>query len=510
LNESITYARRFGEHDINIMLMAEQIESSGDDFDTRREIQVIPGMDQLFAFSGDKANWDNSGTSNESGRVSYLGRLNYSYLDKYLLEGSFRADASPHFPKNSQWGYFPSVAVGWKISEENFFSDNVGFVNDLKVRFQIGLIGRDAIANYQYKERYTQTTGMLFGSTMSNGLNNNSIPNSQITWETALYKNLGFDGTFLNKKFNFSIDLYNRYTYDMFDSPTSTVPTSFGGTISYQNYAKLKSWGLEAALGYNGKVREFNYFISINAGMTDNKVIRKYVSDGDAGTWRDPNGRRTDSGIEGYQSLGIVRTQEELDAFLAANTNYKIDGEVPKVGWVLFQDQDGDGTITDKDRVRLTGRSGSRVGIGYNLGASWKGFKVSANIAWSIGGYDTYDKPARTVPTATQSALTHWKDATSTSNPNGKYPALDARYGAEIYNLWIVSATTMRVNNMTLSYSLPSELIAKLKIPQLRILLTGTNLWDIVNHQPYKYSTSNLSTDYPAMRTYTLGVNLTL
>lgn len=510
LNESIHYARRFGQHDLNVLLVAEQIESSGDDFNTQRDVQVIPGMDQLFAFSADKANWDNAGTSNESGRISYLGRLNYSYMDRYLLESTFRADASPHFPTNSHWGYFPSVAVGWKISEENFFRDNVGFVNDLKIRFQVGLIGRDAIANYQYKERYTQTTGMLFGATLTNGLNNNTIPNSQITWEKALYKNLGFDGTFFDRKFNFSIDLYNRDTYDMFDSPTSTVPTSFGGAISYQNYAELKSWGLEGALAYNGSVRDFHYTIGVNVGMTDNKVIKRYVSEGDAGTWRDPNGRRTDSGIEGYRSLGIVRSQEQLDAFLAEHPGYKIDGDVPKIGWVLFEDQNGDGEITDDDKVRLTGRSGSRLGIGYNLGASWKGFKFTANIAWAIGGYDTYDKPARTVPSATQSGLAHWKDAASTSNPGGKYPALDARYGSEIYDLWIVSATTMRVNNMTLSYSLPSDLTTKLRIPQLRILLTGTNLWDIINHQPYKYSATNLSTDYPAMRTYTLGVNLTL
>ncbi len=127
-----------------------------------------------------------------------------------------------------------------------------------------------------------------------------------------------------------------------------------------------------------------------------------------------------------------------------------------------------------------------------------------------LGGYTTYDKPARTAPTATQSALSLWRDAYNADNTNGKYPALDAAYGAEVYDLWIVSATTIRVNNMSLAYSLPSTISSKLKIPGIRVLLTGTNLWDIVNHQPYKYSGTSLSTDYPAMRTYTLALNLTM
>ncbi len=445
--------------------------------------------------------------------MSYLGRLNYSFKDRYLMEATFRADASPQFPKNSQWGYFPSVGLGWKISEEDFFRNNVNFLNDFKIRAQVGLIGRDAIPGYQYKERYTPTTGMLFGSTLTSGLNNNVVPNPQITWEKALYKNIGFDGTFLQRKFNFSIDLYHRYMYDMFDQPTAAVPTSFGGNISSQNYGKLNSWGIEGMIGYNGHVDDIEYSISMNGTYTDNKVKQRFVSDGDKGTWRDPNGRRTDSGIEGLEALGIVRTQEELDAFLANNPGYTINGIVPKVGWVLFKDQDGDGKILSdatKDKVRLRARSGSRVALGYNLGVGWKGFKLSANIAMLVGGVTAYDKPARTVPTTTASALALWKDAYNADNPNGKYPALDAAYGSEVYDLWIVSATTIRVNNMSLAYSLPSAISSKLKIPGIRVLLTGTNLWDIVNNQPYKYSGTSLSTDYPAMRTYTLALNLTM
>jgi TonB-linked SusC/RagA family outer membrane protein len=524
LNEAITYKRTFGLHDFNLLLLAEQGESSGDNFQATREGQVIPEIDQFFGFSANKNNWDNTGSGTETGRMSYLGRLNYIYMDRYLLEATFRADASPNFPTHSHWGYFPSVAVGWKISEENFFRDNVSFVNDLKIRFQVGLTGNNNVRPYGYKERYTQTTGMVFGNILTNGLNNNDIPNPNITWEKALYKNLGIDGTFFNRKFNFAIDLYHRYNYDMFDIPSSTVPTTLGANINSQNYARLKSWGIEGALTYNGSVQDFKYSIGVNTGYTDNRIERKFVGASDKGTWRDPNGRRTDTGIEGYKTLGIVRTQEELDAFLVANPGYKIDGVDPEVGWMLFEDQnsidtDGDGkwdakdgVINGDDKVRLKERSGSRFGMGYNLGASWKGFKFSVNIALALGGYDVYDKPARTIPDlkGAKTGLTHWTDAWSVNNPDAKYPKLEAKYISEVYDLWIVSATTMRVNNMSLSYTLPSRIQEKLRLPEVRILFTGTNLWDIINNQPYKYSTANLSVDYPALRTYTMGINLTL
>ncbi len=148
--------------------------------------------------------------------------------------------------------------------------------------------------------------------------------------EKALYKNIGFDGTFLQRKFNFSIDLYKRHMYDMFDPPTAAVPTTFGGNIATQNHGIVDAWGIEAMIGYAGRANEIEYSVSMNGTYTDNKVKREFVSDGDRGTWRDPNGRRTDDGIEGLQSLGIVRTQEDLNTFLAANPGYTINGLVPK------------------------------------------------------------------------------------------------------------------------------------------------------------------------------------
>jgi len=402
------------------------------------------------------------------------------------------------------------VAIGWKISQEKFFHDNIRFVNDLKIRFQVGLTGNDAVKNYQYRERFTQTTGMLFGNTMTSGLNNNDIPNSSITWEKALYKNLGFDGSFFDRRFDFAIDLYHRYNYDMLMQPTSTVPTSFGGGISDQNYGRLKSYGIEAALTYNGTVgKEFKYFTSVNFGISDNKVIRKYYGAGDT-AWRNPIGRRTDNGLEGYKSVGILRTQADVDALLVKNPNWTIDGEKPIPGYMNYEDINGDGKIDENDKTRIAPRGSNLFGLGFNLGASWKSFKFSVNMSLQVGGYAVYDKTARTPATENQRSLAFWQDSWSPENPNAKYPLINAPLIKEISNFWMVKATTMRVNNMTLSYGLPQGLSSRWKIPELRVFAAGTNLWSIINHQSYKDPATNLAVDYPALRTYTFGLNVSL
>jgi TonB-linked SusC/RagA family outer membrane protein len=509
-NQAINYQRTFGKHDIDVLLLAEQSESSSEGFFSSVEGQVIPGVDELWGFTQDRAFYDHASSRSEIGRASYLGRINYAFMDRYLLEASYRADASPNFPPGSRWGYFPSVAVGWKISQENFFR-GINFVDDLKLRVQVGLTGSDAVRNYQYLERYTQTTGMLFGNTMTNGLNPNAIPNPDITWEKALYTNFGLDGSFLKGKFNASIDVYRRYNTDMLETPTSTVPSTFGATIADRNYSRMKSWGVEGALGYNGKIsKDFGFNVQVNLGWTDNKVLRRYYNvNADTG-YKNPIGQRTDRGIEGYIATGILRTQADVDALLAKYPNWKIDGQAPQVGFMNYADLNGDGVITDADRTRIANRGGNIFGIGFNLGFSWKGLRLSVNSSLGIGGQRSYDNSARRAPTESQNGLSIWKDSWSPENPNAKYPVINSPLIGDVSTFWLTNATTWRINNAQLSYTLPAELKTRYKIPEMRLFVVATNLGAIINPQPYKDVNANIAIDYPTLRTVTFGANISL
>ncbi|MDR6337820.1 TonB-linked SusC/RagA family outer membrane protein [Filimonas zeae] len=513
LNEAVSYARVFGDHNISVMLAAEQNQTFGDAYKASREIQVIPGVDQLWAFSQDKNNMDNSGQSTYSGRVSYLGRLNYSLKNKYLLEAAFRRDASPNFHPDRQWGFFPSVALGWKISEESFFSRNVRFINDLKLRFNVGLTGNDAVGTFLWKNRYTSTTGMLFGTSpaMTNGLNPNVVPNIYITWEKALYKDIGLDGTFFNRKFNFSLDFYHRHNYDMLESPTATMPNSFGSNIGQVNYGQMNAWGIEGSLGYNGNItKDLSYFVNMNVSWTDNKVLRRYYNAGTDTGWKNPIGVRTDRGVEGYVATGIVRTQADVDAILSKTPGYTINGDTIRVGMLNYQDLNGDGKITELDRTRIAGRSEAILGGGFNLGMAYKGIKLSMNISVSVGGKAMWKKADVAPPTKDATALNIWKDSWTASNPNAAYPVIYSPWANEASTFWMRNGTMMRVNNMTLSYSLPAAISNRYKIPEFRVYVSGTNLWNIINPTPYKDQATNLIADYPILRSWTFGLSATL
>lgn len=513
LNESVSYARVFGDHNLSVMLAAEQNQTFGDNYKASREVQVIPGVDQLWAFSQDKNNMDNSGQSTYSGRVSYLGRLNYSLKNRYLMEAAFRRDASPNFHPDRQWGFFPSVALGWKISEESFFTKNVRFINDLKLRVNVGLTGNDAVGSFVWKNRYTSTTGMLFGSSpsMTNGLNPNAIPNIYITWEKALYKDIGLDGTFFNRKFNFSLDFYHRHNYDMLESPTATMPNSFGSNIGQVNYGQMNAWGIEGSLGYNGNItKDLSYFVNMNITWSDNKVLRRYYNAGTDTGWKNPIGVRTDRGVEGYVATGIVRTQADVDAVLGKTPGYTINGDTLRVGMLNFQDLNGDGKITELDRTRIATRSDAIIGGGFNLGMAWKGIKLSMNISMSVGGKAMWKKADLAPPTKDVTALALWRDSWSPNNPNAAFPVIYSPLASEASTYWMRNGTTMRVNNMTLSYSLPASISSKYSIPEFRIYVSGTNLWNIINPTPYKDQASNLIADYPILRTWTFGLSATL
>jgi TonB-linked SusC/RagA family outer membrane protein len=515
---SLNYAKKIKKHDFDALVLAEQTEGIGNSYLTYRDGQQIPGVDQLFAFNAATTTAQLNGAS-ETGKRSYLGRLNYSFDNKYLLEFVGRYDGSANFPAAHRWGFFPSLGLGWKISEEKFFSENISFINTLKLRANVGLIGEDRVSGYQYIARFTQTTGMLFGTSITNGLDPNIYPNPDITWEKARTQNFGLDATLFNNKITFSMDIWNRHTYDGFDDLVAvTLPYTVGISAGLKNYGIQNNWGNEFTLGYRGSInRDWKFNIDLLWGTSDNQLIQSYYSPSKLGGLTEyadiligKSSSKYSSSNYGYISKGILRTQADVDAILAKNPNYKIGGAKPQVGFLDYEDMNNDGVIDDKDIVPMFDNIASKIGFGLTLGVAYKTFKFNTNIGLSVGGKKFYDTEARKVPTTNQSAPDFWKDHWTPENPNAKYPRADAPLAKEVSTFWAVDGTICRVNNMMLSYTMPKRLSAKYKIPDFRLSLVGLNMWSIIN--PYKYkdpSTSNFAS-YPTLRTISLGLNVTL
>lgn len=523
---TLSYARKLGQHDFDAMVGFDQSESESKNILLSKNVQIVQGIDEFWAFSNDPSVLGSVQDAIRNpqhftnAKRSYITRLNYSFRGKYFFEFIGRADASVNFTPENRWGFFPTVGLGWKISDENFFK-NITFVNTLKLRANIGLVGEDRVGNRLWESRFTQTTGILIGNTNTGGLDPNVYPNREITWEKARTFNVGLDATLLRNKINLTIDVYQRYSYDGYDVYSASV---FAPTAGIQppvvNYGRQISWGTEFSVGYRTRFgKDWGFNVDANFGWTNSQLLQSFYNEAFLGQFgpdqlgigigRDP--RRYNSSNIGYITKGIIRTQADVDAILAKNPNYLIGGVKPQVGFMDFEDINGDGQITEAgDATLMYDRTTPVIGFGFTFGATYKEFKLQMNMNLSIGGKRFYDSEARRVPNATQNAVKFWADQWSPENPNGTYPRSDAPLITANSTMWAVQGTQSRINNAVLSYQLPKSLAAKLRIPDLRIMLTGTNLWNIANPFKYKDPYTGNFTNYPTLRTISVGVNASL
>lgn len=522
---TLSYVKKIRQHDFSVMVGMDQGEAESRNIFLSKFQQQVAGVDEFWAFSNDPSSVASitdairNPQATQFVKRSYLGRLDYSFKARYFLEVIARYDASSNFSPETRWGLFPTVGLGWRISDENFFKNNIRFINNLKLRANYGMVGEDRIQNKTYVNRFTQTTGYLFGGVYTNGLDPNLQPNPEATWEKSRTFNVGFDATVLNK-INISADFYQRYSYDMFNSlDASAVPATTGLINPVKNYGKALAWGAEFTVGYRTKIsRDWGITTDVNFGWSNSQVLQQYYTPANFGLFgsnglSNPIGKdpRTYNGNNyGYIATGILRSQAEVDALLASNPNYTIGGQRPQVGFMNFKDVNGDGKIDDNDITLMYDKTTPVVGFGITLGITYKAFKLQTNLNLTVGGKRFYDSEARKVPTTTQNAPSFWKDSWTPENPNAKYPRADAPLARETSTFWAVSGTQSRINNMVLSYTLPKRISEKYKIPDFRLILTGTNLWNIINPLDYKDPYTGNFASYPTLRTLSVGLNVSL
>lgn len=516
---TLSYGLKTIDHDFDIMVGFDQSSASSQNIFMYKNGQLVNDVDQFWAFSNVGQTIRNP-TYSESVKRSFLGRANYNYKDRYMIELITRYDASSNFAPENRWGLFPSLGLGWKISDENFFRDNLNFISFMKIRANYGLVGEDRVANRLWQERYTQTTGMLLGTTVTNGLDPNVSPNPDITWEKARTFNVGFDMTLLRNSLTFTFDYFNRFSYDGYDRlDNGVLPPTTGVNTAVINYGESLSWGTEFSFGYRKKIqRDWTLSADVNFGFSNSQLQQAYYNPARLGTsgtdelsvmvGRDP--RKYTSANYGYISKGILRTQADVDALLKKNPNYLIGGAKPQVGFMDYEDINGDGRIDDRDITTMYDRFTAITQFGMTFGVTYKTIKLQMNMNLRVGGKTTYDSEARKVPTTTQNAPAFWADNWTPENPNAKFPRADAPLARENSTFWVVDGTQSRINNMVLSYSLPKELSTRLRIPEFRAFLTGTNLWNIINPLDYKDPYNSNFAQYPTLRSISLGLNITL
>jgi len=521
---TLQYGKTFGKHTFDVLAGGEQTESNSETLSVYWSNQLIPGGEDYWAFDVNTLTRQNT-NRNQSVKRSVFGRASYDFDKKYLMEFVIRSDASSNFAPGNRWGVSPSLGLGWVVSQEKFFKDLkfLGFVNFLKVKANYGITGDDRVNERLWQARYTIDTnnGYIYGNTNANGLNPSLVPNPDITWEKKRTLNIGIEASLFNNKIDFGVEVFQNRNYDAFDKGGNNLyPLYAGFTAPVINYRETYNWGSEFTVGYKAKLaRDLNMNASVNFAYGNSVNTQLIYAPGDlvnnvAPDWPitfgvDP--RKYNSSNIGLKTIGMFRTQGDVDAWMAKYPNYRLYTQVPQAGWLYFEDTNGDGVITDNDMQPLYDTTNSWFGGGFNLNFTYKAFALSTNVNARFGGKVFYDSRARNTPTLTRNVVSIWKDRWTQENPmEGKYPRFDDPSITKNSDFWAVDGTTIRINTMTLSYKAPTKLVNKLGLTGARIMLTGNNLWTLVNPLDYKDPYSSTVYDYPILRTISLGLNINL
>lgn len=546
MNFTANYSRTFGEHTVSGLFSIERSEAESEYLMGKVNDPYDFTTGQSNSATGDK---NTVFTRSESGSLSYIGRVNYAYKDKYLLEALFRSDSSTKFAPENYWGFFPSLSFGWVASQEKFMQ-KASWIEYLKIRGSVGLTGRDNTAPWQWMRIYSVEAGKgpVFGTSSNTATSkpisinkNNSAVNRDVHWDKSYKFNFGFDFTTLNNRFTVNTDFYYTWNREMLMNIAQSVPTTVGTQSAAVNLGKMDSYGVEVSLTWRDRIgKDFKYKIGVNTGYSDNKVLLMDFET--ENIYRQiQKGGRSDIGTWGMQCLGMFRSFQDIDEYFDKYKITKYMGmtkDEVRPGMLIYKDVRGpqqpdgsyaapDGIVDeDLDQVQLSNRS-NPYGFTTNLSAEWKGISLSAQLSASWGGYSFIPsaalKPGNDIEYTNMPSFWSpdnvfvYEDVYDASGnlvmpqnrdaalPNLKYSNVNAKTS----NFWRVSGTRVSLNRITLAYSLPGQWVKKVGLSSCRFNITGQNLLSLYNPYPDNFIDPQCSYGtYPTLRKITVGVNV--
>ncbi len=516
---TVSYNRSFGDHSVDAVAGVTAQEYKQESLDGSR-FNILGEDESLWYLqAGEESGQTNTNEAGDWSMLSGLFRTNYSYQSRYLLTVSMRADGSSRFGESNRYGYFPSVAGGWRISEESFM-DDVSLISNLKLRASWGVIGNDKIDFYPSVASVTTNQNAVFGNPGNQGLQFGAtlgeLANPQIQWEETRQSNIGLNIGLLDDQLSAEVDYYNRRTSGIL--VRVPIPQYVGvNTQPFVNAAEVVNSGIDARISWAQSVGDFSYQIGVNGSTTNNEV--KSLGSGQEEilggglvneidfTTRTVPGQPIGS-FYGYQVNGIYQNQSEID-----NTP-SMPGVEP--GDLNFADVDGDGDIDGDDKTFI-GSPIPDFTYGINLSMSYKGLDVSTSLSGQMGSEIFNAKKAVRfgLENFETSYLDRWTgEGTSNSEPRIGNPGHNWFTASEWF---IEDASFLKIRNVQVGYTLPTSLTSRINMQQVRFYANGTNLVTFTDYSGYtpEISGSSVISDaidtgiYPIPRTVTFGVDLT-
>ncbi|MHA4806622.1 SusC/RagA family TonB-linked outer membrane protein [Flavitalea flava] len=512
-NLKLGYEKRFGGHNINVFAAFEQSSYYDEGISAFRKNFIGTGLDQLFAGSPSGADINNGGSASQNARRNYFGRIDYGYKDKYLFEFTMRRDGSFNFPPGRQYGNFPGISAGWRISEEPFFKKLAPFVNQLKLKASYSLLGNDRVSSYQFLQRYTLVdptdNGLAFytGSdpntpTQTQALATGIAPNPNITWEKEKNKNIGIESSLWNGMLDFGIEYFFAHRYDILTPRNASIPTSAGLLLPDENIGIVDRHGLEIQIGHKGTInKDLNYNISGNFTYTSNKVVFNDEAPG-VPQWQKVQGYPLGSWLV-YKTDGIFHSQTDIDKYphLAGT----------KPGDIKYIDYDGDKKITSKDQVRNYESPIPRIVFGMTMGANYKGFSLNLLLQGQARAKQIIQPNVNNNKYFVPPAWVYTNRWTA-DNPNANLPGAFDRTNS-IDNLqsdfWLKDMSFVKLKSVQLAYGFTATRLKSLGLTGCRVYISGFNLFSVDKVKYYDPEIINyIGAAYPQTRIFTIGANL--
>lgn len=520
IQASLNYARTFADkHNLKALLLYEESEYKADSIRASRINYVVP-IDQIFA--GPDQGKNNGGGASDDGRQSLVGRLNYNYAGKYLLEYSFRYDGSPRFPADTRWGYFSGLSAGWRISEEKFIKENFETIDNLKLRFSWGKLGNDNTGKFQYLTgfKYPAQNYILGGNVVSNGMIDTGTPNPFITWEKSETYNLGLDVSLWKGLFGFEADIFHRKRNGILATRALQLPSTFGSILPSENLNSDVVNGFEVVLHHDNQIGEVRYNISTNFSYTrprwEHVEQREFTSTYDQ--WRNSLNSRNINVYKGLKAIG--QFQSEADIKSSPIQDLKANSTL-RPGDIKYDDYNGDGIIDDGDTQVLGRGRTPEINYGLSVNLSWKKFGLAMN--WQgAANFNVMEESFLISPFFNgMNSYAYFMDRwhrEDPADPNsswipGRYPST-MNAGAPNNNkpssFWFHNASYLRLKSLSISYSIQNSLLKKIGLEDLTIALSGQNLLTItgLDYIDPEAPSGRLSY-YPQQKTYNIGINAT-
>ena len=475
----------------------------------------------------------------DSRGMSYFGRLNYDYAEKYMFTAIFRADGSSVFAPGHRWGYFPSFSAGWVVSNEKFMQSTANWLSFLKLRAGWGQNGNKRIGAFQYEAAFAYDAFSMYSfnnakDTPTKGASLSRLANEDLTWETSEQLDFGFDARFLGGRLGVVFDWYKKTTKDLLLYVPVSPTTGFSSQL--KNAGTVRNTGIEFAINWRDQIgKDFEYNVSYNIAYNKNKVTevnssQKYNNGGNdllaQGTGQmarfeegEPIGY-----FWGYKTAGPIQNESDLAAYTATlkdgDAANSLQGVDLKVGDLKFVDTNGDGMITADDKTNL-GDPNPDVTMGVTLGASYKGFDIN------ITGYGAFGQQvARSYRKFTDGEYENYTtevfDYWTGEGTSNKFPLLAAMNRGvnwqSISDLYIENAGYFRLQNLTVGYDFTK--LFKTAFQQLRVYFAAQNLFTITKYKGMDpengmalnggepWVTGVDVGNYPQPRTYLVGVNI--